>query len=95
MRIRQNKTWGAVICLLGLLGAQAAYSAHQHHHHATETTESCEICLQFERTDDVLPGVEIADASLDVLTGKVEAHATDPVVRFVPTYRSRAPPIVS
>ena len=82
-------------CLLAFTCAQLAYGAHQFDHQATDVGESCEICLQTDRTDDVLHSVQSDEISFNKPATGVDQIATSPAVRYHRHYHSRAPPALS
>ena len=88
-------TRGTLLCLLALAAAQLGYNAHQLNHLPADAVESCNVCLQFERTDDVLPAIEFDDSALDDPPVNVERYTPDPIAQYDSDYRSRAPPHIS
>ena len=80
------------LSLFLVLWAQASFAAHHFEHDIDDIGETCTICLQFERSDDVIP--ETHGYSPIVAPAASEYIGTSAVCYARPTtpYLSRASP---
>ena len=80
------------LLLLLFLWSQASFAVHQHEHDVEDVGESCAVCLQFERSDDVVPDAHVSSPAASSATLEYIGASAVCLARPAAPYLSRASP---